>query len=194
MAQEPTELNQVLLVTKNTPSSPSVSHVVLSGLTRVLYTCFIHIALHPHRTLLIPHPQFHGMPSTVPCGTVARNEGCGTIATERLLTGYEHANMFDIPEDYESVDAIFRDTKFTQLINYDSDGQYPDPTEVDDEHLRSECGSPLPAQERGARTDLTQTPHSDEESLLRSAELIAARTEKPSFMLKEQESSQRLED
>ena len=104
---------------------------------------------------------------------------CGTIATETLLTGYE-PNLSDIPEDYEGIDAIFRETTFTRLINYDSDGQYPGPFEVDDEHLRSEFASPLPAQER-ARTDLTQTHHSNEESLLRSAQLMAARTEKPSF-------------
>ena len=102
--------------------------------------------------------------------------------------------MFDIPEDYEGIDAIFRDTNFTQLINYDSDGQYPDPTEVDDEHFRSEFASPLPTQEKGARTDLSQIHHSNEESLLRSAPLISARTVKPSSMLNEQESSQGLED
>ena len=50
-------------------------------------------------------------------------------------------NLFDIPEDYEGIDAIFKDTNFTQLI-YDSDGQYPDPTEIDDEHLRSEFATP----------------------------------------------------
>ena len=75
------------------------------------------------------------------------------------LTGSE-PNLFDIPEDYDGIDAFFRDTNFTQLFNNDSDGQHPDPTEVDDEHLRSEFASPLPTQERGARTDLTQTHHS----------------------------------
>ena len=125
--------------------------------------------------------------------TVARNEQCGTIATETPLTGYE-PNLFDTLEDYEGIDAIFRDKNFTQLIDYDSDGQYPDPTEVDDEHLRSEFASPLPRQERGARTDLTQIHHSNEESLLTSAPLISTRTRKPSSKLNEQESSQGLED
>ena len=75
------------------------------------------------------------------------------MATETPLTGYE-PNLFDIPEDYDGLDKIFRKTNFTPLM-YDSDLQYPDPTEVDDEHLRSECASPLPTWERGARTDLT---------------------------------------
>ena len=85
---------------------------------------------------------------------------CGTIATEILLTVYE-LNLFDIPEDYEGK------TRFseTRKSSNDSDGQCPDPTEVDDEHFRCEFASPLPAQERGTRTDLTQTHHSIEESL-----------------------------
>ena len=101
--------------------------------------------------------------------------------------------MFDIPEDYEGIDAIFRETNFTQLINYDSDGQYPDRTEVDDKHLRSEFASPLPTQERGARTDPTQTHLSNEESSLRSAPLIS-RTVKPGSVSNERELSQGLED
>ena len=117
----------------------------------------------------------------------------GTIAIETPLTGYGN-NLFDIREDYEGTDAIFRDANFTQLINYDSDGQYKDHPEVDDEHLRSEFASPLPMQERGWRTDLSQTQHTNDESLLRSAPLISARTEPTTSMLNEQESSQGLED
>ena len=101
-----------------------------------------------------------------PCGTVTRNEDRGPVAIETPLTGYE-PNLFDIPEDYDGIDEIFTDTNFTQLI-CDSDGQYPDPAEVDDEHLRSEFASPLQMQERKAKTDLTQTHHSFEESLLES--------------------------
>ena len=89
------------------------------------------------------------------------------MATATPLAGYE-PNLFDIPEDYDGIDEIFRDTDCTQLI-YDSDGQYLAPTEVDDEHLRSEFASPLQVQKREAKTDLTQTHHSDEQSLLRSA-------------------------
>ena len=71
------------------------------------------------------------------------------MATETPLTGYE-PNLFDIPEDYDGIDEIFKDTNYTQLI-YDSDGQYPDPAEVDNEQLRSELASPLQMQERGSK-------------------------------------------
>ena len=72
------------------------------------------------------------------------------------------------------MDEIFTDRNFTQLI-YDSNGQYLNPAEVDDEHFRSEFASPLQVKERGAKTDLTQTHHSHEESFfLRSAPLISA--------------------
>ena len=101
--------------------------------------------------------------------------------------------MSDIPEDHEGIDAIFRDANVTKLTNYDFDGQYPDPTEVDGEHLRIEFASPLLTQERCARIDLTQTHHSTEEGLLRSAPLISAGTGKPGSVLNEQEAS-RLED
>ena len=148
------------------------------------------IKVHHHKSamssLLVSRTSSHNLTFTdaehhTHCGTVARNEERRTIATETPLTGYE-PNLFDFPEDYEGVDASFRDTNLTQLINHDSDGQYPDPTAVDDEHFKSEFASPLPTQERGARTDLTQTHHSNEESLLRSAPLISARTGEPSPM------------
>ena len=71
--------------------------------------------------------------------------------------------MFDIPEDYTGIDAIFRDANVTQLIHYDFDGQKTDSTDVDDEHLNTEFASPLLTQEREGRTALTQTYHSNEE-------------------------------
>ena len=66
------------------------------------------------------------------------------MATKTPLTGYE-PNLFDIFEDYDGIDEIFRDRNFTQLI-YDSNGQYPNLAEVDDEHLRSDSASPLQMQ------------------------------------------------
>ena len=81
----------------------------------------------------------------------------------------------------------------TQLT-HDTDVQYPHPTEVGDEHLRNEFASPLQMQEREAKTDLTQTRHSNEESMFRSVPSISARTEKPSSMLNERESHQGLEN
>ena len=62
------------------------------------------------------------------------------MATETPLTGYE-PNLFNISEDYDGSDEIFRDTNFIQLI-------YDPTTEVDDEHLRSEFASPLQMRER----------------------------------------------
>ena len=67
----------------------------------------------------------------------------------------------------------------THFINFVSDGQFSGSIEVDDQHLRDEFASQLPALERKARTDLTS--HSNENSLLGSAQLIAAETGKPSF-------------
>ena len=131
-------------------------------------------------------------PNITPCGTVARNEERGSVATETPLTGYE-PNLFDTPEDYDGIDEIFRDTNFTQLI-YDSDGQYPDPAEVDNEHLRSECASPLQMQKKGSKTDLTETHHPHEESLLVSALLNSARTGKRGSVLNVRGWSQGLED
>ena len=75
-------------------------------------------------------------------GSIVRNKECGTIATETVLTVYA-PNLFDIFEDHVGVDAIFRDANVTELINYDFDGQCPDPIDVDDEHFRSEFVSPL---------------------------------------------------
>ena len=116
-----------------------------------------------------------------------------TTATENSLTGYE-PNLFDIPEDYEGTDAIFRDANVTQLSNYDFDRQYPDTPEVDEEHFGSAFASPPLTQKTGARADLTQTYHSNEESLLRSAPSISVKPGKPSSMMEEQKSSQELED
>ena len=67
--------------------------------------------------------------------------------------------MFDIQEDHDDIDEIFTDRNFTQLC-YDSNGQYPDPAEVDDEHLRSEFASPLQMQERGVKTHLPRVAKS----------------------------------
>ena len=114
------------------------------------------------------------------------------MATETLLTGYE-PNLFDIPEGYDGIDEIFRDINFAQLI-YESNGQSPNPAEVDEEHLRSEFASPLQMQERGAKTDLTQTHHSHEQSLLRCAPLISERTGKPGSVFNERQWCQELED
>ena len=100
-------------------------------------------------------------------------------------------NLFDIPEDHDDIDEIFTDRNSTQLI-HDSNGQYPNPAEVDGEHLRSEVASPLQMQERGAKTDLSQTHHSHAESLLRSEPLIS-RTVKPRSVLNESELCQGLE-
>ena len=49
-------------------------------------------------------------------------------------------------------------------------------------------------QEREAKTDLTQTHHAHEESMLVSALLISAISGKPGSVLNERESSQGLED
>ena len=130
-------------------------------------------------------------PSKTPCRSIPRNEERGPLATETPLTGCE-PNLFDIPEDNDDVDEIFTDRNFTQLF-YNSNGQYPDPVEIDDEHLRSEFASQLQMEERGAKTDLAQTHYSHEESLLRSAPLIS-RTENPGSVLNDRESSQGLED
>ena len=84
------------------PSSPS-SHAVVPS-------CFL---LHlPHRS---PHPGTHivqttsssAPPNITPCGTVTRNEERGTMATKTPVTGYE-PNLFDIFEDYDGIDEIFR--------------------------------------------------------------------------------------
>ena len=127
-----------------------------------------------------------GPPYTVPCQSITRNGECGTIATENPLTGYE-PNLFAILEDYEGLDTIFRDVNVTQLASYDFDRQYVDTIGVDDQHFRSEFASPLLTQEgEGARMDLSQTYHSNDKTLLRSAPSISERTEKPSSMLEQQ--------
>ena len=171
-------------------SITSSSHVVLFGLTRVLYTNAHTYLIRLARTTT----SSSGPPYTVPSQSITRNGVCGTIATENPLTGYE-PNSFDIPEDYDGIDTILRDVNVTQLSNYDFDRQYVDTIGVDDQHLRSEFASPLLTQEgEEARKDLSQTYHSNEESLLRSAPSISERTGKPSSMLDEQRSSQELED
>ena len=162
------------------PSSPS-SHAVSAVL---LYITPISTSWHSPRSTTSSSAPL----SITPCATVTRNEERGPMAT-----GYE-PNLFDIPEDHDDIDEIFTDRNFTQLI-YDSDGQYPDPGwsrgRAPQERI---CLTTANAGERGAKTDLTQTHHVHEESLLRRAPLISARTENPGSVLIEREWSQGLED
>ena len=165
----------------------SCSHLCCSP-PRLLPNLSLHPGTHPvlpQRHLPLDRRAKH------PAGRFQRNEERGPLATETPLTGCE-PNLFDIPEDNDDVDEIFTDRNFTQLF-YNSNGQYPDPVEIDDEHLRSEFASQLQMEERGAKTDLAQTHYSHEESLLRSAPLIS-RTENPGSVLNDRESSQGLED
>ena len=103
-AQQPNELN-CCASPKNTASSSLVSRVVLSGLTRVLYTFFILIA---HSSFHRPH--FHGCRALYHAGRSHEIRMCGTIATEILFTGCE-LNLFDIPEDYRGK------TRFSETRN-----------------------------------------------------------------------------
>ena len=102
--------------------------------------------------------------------------------------------MFDIPEDFEGLDTIFRGANLTQLSNCDMDSKKPVTTQVDDEHLRNAVATPLLTQESGERTDVTQTYHSNEEGLLRSAPSILVSTEQPVPLSASQMSSQELGD
>ena len=102
--------------------------------------------------------------------------------------------MFDIPEDFEGLDTIFRGANLTQLSNCDIDSKKPVTTQVGDEHLRNAVATPLLTQESGERADVTHTYHSNEEGLLRSAPTILVSTEQPVLLSANQKSSQELDD
>ena len=134
-----------------------------------------------------------GPPCNNHCGSITRTGECGSIAITNPLTGYE-PNLFDIPEDFEGLDTIFRGANLTQLSNCDMDSNKPVTTEVGDEDLRNAVASPLLTQESGERADVTQTYHSNEDGLLRSVPSILVSTEQPVPLSASQKSSQELGD
>ena len=95
-----------------------------------------HLSLPPRTRLALPLP-----PSTTTCGSIARNEECGTTA--------RHLSLVMRPTCSTSLKTRFSETRTSpNSSSYDFDRQCPDSTEGHDEHLRSENASPLLTQRR----------------------------------------------
>ena len=100
-----------------------------------------HLSLPPRTRLALPLP-----PSTTTCGSIARNEECGTTA--------RHVSKVMRPMCSISLKTMWAQIRFSEtrilpnLSSYDFDRQCPDSTEGHDEHLRSENASPLLTQRR----------------------------------------------
>ena len=106
-------------------SKKSSLHLHISSMT--LRDCLSHTSLTPMHTSISSSwttpstlPSSTGQPYIYPCGTIARNEDCGAIATTDTHTSYD-PNLFDIPDDSDGLSSIFQGSDTTQLHHYDID-------------------------------------------------------------------------
>ena len=89
------------------------------------------------------------------------NEEYCPVAIQNPLTGYE-PNQLDNFDYSETSAAIFQD----ESVDIDTEPSYSCDAELDEETIGSALSSPLFIQEREEPTNLRQTYHSHEESLL----------------------------